>query len=296
MTGLYDGPIIDAHHHLWRYHPATYPWLSDPRLESLRRHMDGATYRAAAGALDIRGSVWVEALACNPLAEAIAAEQVHVSDPTLNNAIVAHVPLHAPDVEARLDALRAAVPHLRGVRDIIAARLDGADLGRDADPFFGPAFEHGLQAVARHDLVFDLLVEATQLRDAARLFRRLPQVRVVIEHAGSPDFAVSGGTALWRDGLTAMARLPQVAIKISALHCRHPDWTDEKLAVHIRTIVDLFGPDRVAFASDYPVHDRTCAFERAFLTFRRSVCHLPTSVQTRLFHDTAVALYRLDRH
>ena len=294
MPGLYDGPIVDAHHHLWRYHPATYPWLSASGLESLRRDVDGAAYRAAAGTLDVRGTVWVEALASDPLAEAAAAQRVHAGDPTLCSAIVAHVRLDAPDAAARLGAIRAAVPNLRGIRDIVRARPGGADLGRDADPFLSPTFEPGLCAVARHGLVFDLLVEAAQLRDAARFFQRLPRLQVVIEHAGSPDFATRGGADLWREGLTAMARLSNVAIKISALHCRQPDWTDERIAVHIRTIVDLFGPDRVAFASDFPVHDRTCTFQRAFLTYRRAVRHLPIGVQTRLFHDTAVALYRLE--
>ena len=293
VPGLYDGPIVDAHHHLWRYHPATYPWLSASGLESLRRDVDGAAYHAASGALDIRRTVWVEALAADPLAEAIAAQGIHTGDPTLCNAIVAHVPLDAPDTEARLGALRAAVPNLRGIRDVVAARPEGADLGRGADAFLSPAFEEGLRAVGRHGLVLDLLVEAAQLQDAARLLRRLPQVRVAIEHAGSPDFAAAGGAALWRDGLTAMARLPNVVIKVSALHCRQPNWTDDGLSFHIRTILDLFGLDRVAFASDFPVHDRTCGFERAYLSFRRAVRHLPISDQTRLFHDTALTVYGL---
>jgi predicted TIM-barrel fold metal-dependent hydrolase len=29
---LYQGPVIDAHHHLWTIHPGSHPWLEGRAL------------------------------------------------------------------------------------------------------------------------------------------------------------------------------------------------------------------------------------------------------------------------
>jgi len=84
-----------------------------------------------------------------------------------------------------------------------------------------------------------------------------------------------------------------VAVKISALHCRMPGWTDARLAAPIRDLIDWFGVARLAFASDWPVHDRTVPFARAFETFSAAVADFSADEQAALFHDTARRLYRI---
>lgn len=293
MTGLYDGPIVDAHHHLWDYDPATQPWLESPGLEPLRRSFGPADYRAAADGLDVVGTVWIEALAADPLAEARRAQRRHEGRPGICDAIVAHAPLDAPDLERRLDSLQDQVASLRGIRDIVAAAPDRPSLARHPDLLDLPAFSRGLEALARRGLAFDLMLEASQLRAAAHLLGRHPDLTVIVEHAGSPDLDGGAAQAMWLGGLRELAELPNVAIKISALHCRMPDWTDARLAEQILAIVDLFGANRTAFASDYPVHDRTCPLARAYATFRQAVRTLSAADQRALFHDTAARLYRL---
>jgi L-fuconolactonase len=101
----YAGPIVDAHHHLWRYRTEDFPWLAASGDPSLVRDFGEAEYRIAAGELPIEATVWIEALAADPLAEAAAAQAVNATHAWLCNAIVAHVPLDAPDVALRLDRL-----------------------------------------------------------------------------------------------------------------------------------------------------------------------------------------------
>ncbi len=91
--------------------------------------------------------------------------------------------------------------------------------------------------------------------------------------------------------MTAYAARPNVTVKVSALHCRLPGWTDDRLAGPIRRLVDLFGPDRLAFASDWPAHDRTVPMERAFRTFRRAVRDCRADEQRALFERTGRRLY-----
>ncbi len=208
-------------------------------------------------------------------------------------AIVAHAPLETPDIAARLDRLADAAPQLAGIRDIVAVRPGHPSFARAPDLLRRPAFAAGLAELARRGLVFDAMLEPWQMADALALARRLPDLQIVIEHAGSPDFASEEGAQLWRDAMRAAAALPNVAVKISALHCRMPGWTDAGLVEPIRDLVDWFGPTRLAFASDFPVHDRTVPFARAFDSFAEAVSDLSEQEQAALFHDTTRRLYRI---
>ncbi|MCX5496153.1 amidohydrolase family protein [Kaistia dalseonensis] len=290
---LYDGPIIDAHHHLWTFDAAELPWLAAEANAPLARDFGAEDYGTAAGDLPIVATVWIEALARSSEREALAACAVRRRTLWLCNALVAHAPLDAPDIADRLDALRAALPRLRGIRDIVAVRRGANSFARRPDLLERPEFLEGLRALAERNLAFDLMLEPWQMKDALRLVKRLPGLQFIIEHAGSPDFSSDEGAALWQGAMKAAAAYPNVAVKISALHCRMPGWTDERLAGPIRALVDWFGVDRLAFASDFPVHDLSCPFRRAFETLGRAVAVLSPAAQRALFHDTAQALYRI---
>jgi L-fuconolactonase len=291
-VGLYDGPIVDAHHHLWDYLPANYPWLADE--PALARDVSPADYFAAAGNLDIVASVWIEAVARDPLAEARAAAALHEQDPRLATALVAHAPLDAPDLSDRLDRLTHAAPMLRSIRDIVAVRPGASSsFARHPDLLRRPAFARGLRELARRNLAFDLMLEPWQMAAALPLAAAIPDLQFIVEHAGSPDFSTKGSTALWRAAMEGASRLPNIAVKISALHCRMPVWSDAALADPILALVEWFGASRLAFASDFPVHDRTVPFARAFETFGRAVAPLSQAERQALFHDTAARLYRI---
>lgn len=287
----YDGPIVDAHHHLWSYDAAMLPWLAGE--PALARDVSPEDYFAAAAALNVVASVWIEAVATDPLAESRAAARLNASEPRLAAAIIAHAPLDAPDLAARLDRLAEAAPTLRGIRDIVAVRPGFPSFARHGDLLERPAFAAGLKELARRGLAFDLMLEPWQIGAALRLAAAIPDLSIIIEHAGSPDFSTAEGSALWAGAMQAAAGLPNISVKISALHCRMPGWTDAALAMPIRALVDWFGVDRLAFASDFPVHDRTVPFARAYETFARAVADLSPDEQRALFEGTARRLYRI---
>jgi L-fuconolactonase len=289
----YAGPIIDAHHHLWRYRAEDFPWLAESGDPSLTRDFGAADYRAAAGDLPIEATVWIEALAADPLAEACAAQAVNAREGWLCNAVVAHVPLDAADVANRLDRLCEAVPNLRGVRDIMAIRPGRPSFARRGARFDNPAFVAGLRELANRGLSFDLMLEGPQLARAAAYLRGMSELVVILEHAGGPDLNDPADIELWRRGLRALAKLPNTAVKISALHCRRRDWTDAALKPLIAEIVEVFGAARSMFASDFPVHDSACPLGDAFATFRTATANASIDEQRALFAGTARSLYRI---
>ena len=185
---LYEGPIVDAHHHLWRFGPANVPLAGRGRGgEMLARDALPARYRAALAPHRPVATVWIEALATDPEAEAASAQAWVDADPTICTAIVAGGPLDAPDVELDSTVWRRRRPTLRGIRDIVSWRPGRPSFAPRGDLLADPAFERGLRALARRDLVFDLMALPHQLAEAARLLARVPGLSVAVEHAGSPE-------------------------------------------------------------------------------------------------------------
>lgn len=296
----YTGPIIDPHIHLYRYHPERYPWLGGPGLQALQRDWSAADYRGAIGALPITAAVVIEAVATNPVAEVAAIVAAAGDSAVLGQAIIAHAALDAPDLADRLDQLAAAGPVV-GIRDIVSHHPNRPSVARAPDLMDRPGFLNGLSTLAARDWLFELMVLPHQLAQAAALLVRAPaHLRVVVNHAGSPEARDAYGFAQWRAGMAALAQLPNVYVKLSALHCLEPrfglpDWTVDDLNAVVHPLLQAFGVDRCAFASDWPVHDRTVPLMGAFGDYLALTDGLSSAEQHALFFGTAAGLYSLER-
>ncbi|MCC5975074.1 MAG: amidohydrolase family protein, partial [Rubellimicrobium sp.] len=292
-----DAMIFDAHHHLWTLAPGSHPWLDDPARAGLRQPAGPADYLAAFPGEDIIGTVWIEALAADPEEELRQAEAVRLaSGGRIATALVAHSALDAPDIGARLDRLMRLSPALRGIRDIVSAAPGRATFARAPDLLSRPAFARGLAALAERGLSFDLMLLPHQMQEAATVITRHPTLSVAIEHAGSPEDQSPEGLAQWEAGLAALAAHPGTILKVSALQCLDPDWSDATLAPLLATMARHFTPARLAWGSDHPVHDRACPGAEALACLRRLTDRWAEADRDSLFRRTAAAFYRCPPH
>lgn len=237
---------IDAHQHVWSLARGDYGWLT-PEAGPLWRDFgmaDSAPLRAAAG---IDGVVLVQA--APTVAETEFLLRVAESDPAVL-AVVGWVDFEdrqAPDTLARL----AEHPRLRGVRPMIQD-LEDDDWMLRAD--LGPAFD----AVEELGLVFDALVLPRHLTRLDRLLERHPGLSVVVDHGAKPplrEFPRDGSRlACWREDLARIAARPTVSCKLSGLVTEAPrDWTVADLRPASDALLELFGPSRLVWGSDWPV-------------------------------------------
>jgi L-fuconolactonase len=285
--------ILDAHHHLWTLSPGSHPWLDDPARAGLRLPAGREDYLAAFPGEDIIGTVWIEALAADPAEELRQAEAVRLaSGGRIATALVAHAPLDAPDIGARLDRLMRLSPALRGIRDIVSAAPWRATFARAPDLLARPAFARGLAALAERGLSFDLMLLPHQMQEAASLIARHPTMKVAVEHAGSPEDQSPEGLARWEAGLAALASHPGTILKVSALQCLDPDWSDATLAPLLATMARHFTPARLAWGSDHPVHDRACPGAEALACLRRLIARWSGADQSAILCNTAARFYR----
>jgi predicted TIM-barrel fold metal-dependent hydrolase len=299
----YDGPITDPHHHLWDLSLKRHPWLAPQTehsgglgdLAPLQRNYLPSDYLRDASGHKIVATVHVEAGwdSSDSLGETRWLESLDKPGGVAARYVV-RAPLASPDAEKLLDA-QAAFGRVVGVRDILSWSEDPArrfatrgDLMRD------PTWRMGLAALARHDLVFDLMVYASQLDEAAQMVGDFPNQLFVLNHCGSPIDRDPEGMRRWREGLAALSRSPNVMIKISDLVAYDHNWTLGSLREVVMHCIDCFGPERAMFASDFPVTGLHATFDQTYEAFKTIASEFSEAEQSALFFSNAARTYRID--
>ena len=107
--------------------------------------------------------------------------------------------------------------------------------------------------MARRGLLFELQVFAGQMAASARLVRDFPQVTFVLMHAGMLEDRSPDGWTRWRAGMRALAAAPNVHVKLSGLGTFARACSVELWSPVIRETVELFGPARCMFGSNFPM-------------------------------------------
>jgi L-fuconolactonase len=153
----------------------------------------------------------------------------------------------------------------------------------------------GLAAVAEAGLAYDLLVKTRGLPAAVDVARRLPDLRFVLDHLGKPPIA-SRQFEPWATHVGELAVLPNVTCKISGLvtEADWMSWTPADLAPYVRTVVDLFGPDRLMFGSDWPVCTLAAGYSEVFTTTADILTDIVGDDLAQVFGQCAIETYRLD--
>jgi L-fuconolactonase len=281
-----SGARIDAHQHYWQPARGDYGWLT-PTLPALYRDFgpaDLAPHLAAAG---IAGTVLVQAAPTE--AESRYLLDIARANPSVRG-VVGWVDLDAPDVAARLDALGRAGP-LVGVRPMLQDIADAAWI-------LAPARRAALGAVGARGLVFDALVRPRHLEAIATLADALPELAIVIDHAAKPEIArwrIDGAEfAGWRGGLARLAGNPRIACKLSGLATEAAaDWSADTLRPYVDALLDLFGPERLMFGSDWPVLTLAGSYARWHAAAQALTSGLDAAGCAAVFGATARRVYRL---
>ncbi|QHQ35128.1 amidohydrolase family protein [Algicella marina] len=232
---------IDAHQHFWQPARGDYGWLT-PELAPLYRDFgpeDLAPLMAGSG---IDGTILVQAAPTTAETEYML--DLARQTPFVKG-VVGWVNFEAADVAETIARL-AADPLIVGLRPMIQ---DIADDDWMLRPDLTPAY----RAMIDHDLTFDALVLPRHLTRLSRLLARHPDLRTVIDHGAKPEIA-TGEIVDWAADMAALAAKTSAFCKLSGLATEAGDgWQPQALRPYVETLLDLFGPDRLIWGSDWPV-------------------------------------------
>ena len=276
------GQIIDSHQHFWQIGRFDYAWMS---REDTTLYQDYLPDRLAP-VLQANGVARTVAVqAHQSLAETrwllrLAADHDFIAG------VVGWVDLAGEAVAAQLDEL-AAHPKFVGVRHL--AQDEPAD-----DWLVKPEVLRGLRVLAKYRLAYDLLVFTRHLRYIPALAEHCPDLRLVVDHLAKPHVA-NGDIKEWARGLKAVAAYPQIYCKLSGLvtEADHKAWRVEDLRPYVETALELFGPERIMFGSDYPVCRRAATYAQVLEAAQTLLSGLDDAQHQRVFRDNAAQFYRL---
>lgn len=277
---------VDAHHHLWRLADG-YRWLDAAELTPIRRDFAVADLRDALRSAGVARTVLVEA---GRESAAEVTEFLAIADQTPEIVgVVGWAELTSVGLAGTL-ARHLAGPGGRwlvGVRSQVQHRPD-PDYLRRAD------VQAGLATVAAAGLAFDLVVRVDQLPAAAAAAAAVPQCRFVLDHLGKPAIA-AGEYEEWRARIAPLARQPNVVAKLSGLvtEADWAAWTVDDLRRYVAAAVELFGPDRLMFGSDWPVCLLAASYDRVVEALTDALGPLSPAEATAIWSGTATRAYRL---
>lgn len=201
--------------------------------------------------------------------------------------VVGWAPLARPgELEQVLDAC-AGERALVGIRHLI-------NVEPDPDWIIRPEVLRGLRILASRGLTFDYVgILPRHLEHVSLIARRIPDLRIVIDHLGKPPIA-AGEFEPWKSMLGRAARLPNVFAKLSGLDAGAADaWTAATIAPYVECALELFGPERLMFGSDWPVANMRGGYRKVWREINTALAGLSRDERDSVLGGTAIAFYRL---
>ncbi len=278
-----DLQVLDTHHHLWRVARDDYTWMT-PDMPIARDYMpeDLAPLLRQCG---VTRTILVQAAPTEAETDfmlEIAARTDFVVG------VCGWLDMDSDDFPARLAHYRQN-PLWKSFRPMIES-LD------DPKWILKPRVLRNLAHAAETGARFEILTRPAQLPYAVEAVQMTPGLKAVVNHISKPDM----GRGMWEPWASQIAEyheLPDVYCKLSGMVTEAGDtWTPSTLAPYVDHVLDVFGPDRVMFGSDWPVALLAADSYGTVINALRSVigAQLDAVAQRKLFHDNGARFYGLD--
>lgn len=295
--------VVDAHHHLWVRSRTPQDWIDPVTMAAIDADFTPADLPSVAHGVSATvvvqsASLWSESRELLATAASDAGRAAGI------RGVVAWADTLDPAVSDRVSELRSGPggDALVGIRTQVQAETDPAWLDRD-DVRRGivaacSAAAPGLPgATGSADLVFDLVVRADQLAACARLAAALSDVSFVLDHLGKPRLDTAGADlAAWKRDLAELAARPNVTAKLSGLvtEARWDAWRPDDLRPAIDHALDVFGPERLMFGSDWPVSLLATDYGGWQATLHDLLAGLSPAESAAVWAGTARRIYHLE--
>lgn len=259
--------VIDVATHFYdTARPQGVPWPS-PKEPILYKPSLPDRYLAAVKPYSVDGVVAIEA---SPwLEDNLWLLTVGDHSPLIRGVVGNIAPGH-PDFRAALERF-SKHPLWRGIR------INGAGLPKlMADP----QMMADLKLLMEKNLSLDILVGQPAYEDIAKLSDRLPDLRIIAGHLPLDD----------SKGLRALASRRSVYGKVSGVVRRGNSQAPKAL---IDELWDVFGPDRVVYASNWPACDMIAPYPVVYKLMLDYLADKPQEINEKYFWRNATAVYRL---
>lgn len=276
---------IDAHVHFWGVSFPEKVWIRK-KIAALQRDFSPDELKSLMRETGVEGVVLVQAAPDQQETEYfldIASREDFV------RGVVGWVDLEEDDdkLEVSLEHY-SKHPKFKGVRNHPPREFDPKWL-RDSKA------KRGYKRLIERSIPCDLMITCRQLKDTRELLLELPELTAVINHGGRP-FVMTGEVEPWRSEMRAIARDTNAYCKLSGLLERAgQEWTTESVRPWVEILLETFGPNRLIFASNWPVMTIMATYAGWWSTLSSILDSIGASTRDReaLLGGTAAKAYRL---
>lgn len=199
--------------------------------------------------------------------------------------VVGWVDMLGPDIGTELEQW-ARSPKLKGIRPYLQ------DLAED-DWVLRPELDPPIRKMLELGLRFDALIKPRHILNTVRFVERYPTLPVIVDHMGKPQIN-RGEHAAWARDMEQFRHLTHVHCKLSGIVTEDgPDWSYERVKPYLETVIDIFGPDRLAFGSDWPVVNLVADYGKWISVVGKALQSMTKPDQQKVWATNAERFYGL---
>lgn len=275
--------IVDSHQHFWQVGRFDYPWMT-PKVEVLCHDYLPTALTPVLDRNGVEKTILVQA--SNSLEETrwllkLAEQNSFIAG------VVGWVDLTADGFADQLDEFTAH-PGFKGVRHLVESEPQD-------DWLVQPIVLANLRTLAGCGAAYDLLVHTRHLKYALTVADRCPELRLVVDHMAKPPIA-RGEIDVWSRGLREIASRPNVWCKLSGLvtEANWTSWRVEDIGPYVDLALEVFGPQRMMFGSDWPVCLLAGAYDQVLEVAHSMLADLSEEDRHRIFASNAIEFYRIE--
>ncbi|BBI32715.1 amidohydrolase family protein [Cohnella abietis] len=233
--------IIDAHQHYWQISRGDYGWLT-PELKLLYRDYMPGDLASLLHKHGVTGTIAVQAASTVAETEFLLALSERHKELL---GVVGWIDLDSDDI---METIRRLNRHskLVGIRPMLQKLLE-------TDGILSSRVIRHLQLLAEAGISLDVVVESEQLPCIVSMLIKVPKLRIVLNHLGSPDVKRPEAFADWAECISAISCHPKAMCKISGMITLADGYDPARLKPYVNHVLHAFGTHRAMFGSDWPV-------------------------------------------
>ncbi len=297
--------IIDAHIHWWDLENNYYPWLMDAKpeqgglsgVDSIAHTYLYNQYMQDMDGYAVQGFVHIQAEwdPSDPVGESKWLQHLVDNDKIGGNplAIVGFADFSSDAVDRILEQ-HCQYKNIRGIRQMMNYLADTPALcWASQDYMQNPTWVKNIGLLKKYGLSFDPMCFSNHFAGLAQIAHNNPDILIILEHTGMPHDHTEQGKAFWAEGLRKIAACDNTAIKISGLGNTIGNWTEHSIRPYVLQAIDIFGTDRVCFASNAPTDKQFSPINDIWQAFLSITADFSRSEKDNMFANNALRLYNM---
>jgi predicted TIM-barrel fold metal-dependent hydrolase len=282
-------PIVDCHQHLWDLSKFKLAWVKEG--DPLAVSHTPKEYAEATKGLNFVKAVYMEVDVVEEQQQKEAdylVELIKSKESITVAAVVSGRPNRGDAFKKYVDQFKDS-KYIKGLRQVV--HVPGTPSGYSTTK----EFIAGIRYLGELGLRWDICIRPGDLSDAVKLVDACPDQWFVLDHCGNAPILDAKKMEQWKKDIAQVAKHANVVCKVSGIiaSVKKNDWSVDQLAPAVKHTIEVFGWDRVMFASDWPVCTLGAPLKDWVAAAKEIVKDQPEANQRKLFHDNAVKFYGL---